>query len=135
MINDIFKNIDNSIGVVSFEDDGAMWKRGRNITHVVNKMQPAVDIVKKWALKWGFRISVDKTKVMFFTRRNINQEFKIRIYSKELERIDHFKYLGIWFDKWSTWAVHIQKMIEKCKKVLNAMRCLRGVEWGQIGLH
>lgn len=26
--------------------------------------------------------------------------------------------------------MHIQKIVDKCKKVLNVMRCLCGVEWG-----
>ena len=73
---------------------------------------------------------MEKTKTMFFTRRTISQDLKITVCGQELERTDHFKYLGIWFDKRLTWAVHIQKMREKCKKVLNVMRCLRGIEWG-----
>lgn len=130
MINDIFKNVERNIGVALFADDGAMWKRGRNVYYSVSKMQQAVDIVHKWAIEWGFRISVEKTKVIFFTRKKINQELKIQIAGKELERVEVFKYLGMWFDKRMTWAIHIQKMVGKCKKVLNVMRCLRGVEWG-----
>ena len=55
---------------------------------------------------------------------------KIKLSGIELERVEFFKYLGIWFDKKLTWTMHIQKIIDKCKKVLNVMRCLRGVEWG-----
>ena len=39
-------------------------------------------------------------------------------------------FLGLWFDEIITWNVHIQKINEKCKKVLNVMRCLVGSEWG-----
>ncbi|XDV17936.1 hypothetical protein PO909_023724 [Leuciscus waleckii] len=34
------------------------------------------------------------------------------------------------FDARLTWAGHIEKVIVKCKKVLNVMRCLAGVDWG-----
>ena len=77
MINDVFKNIERSINVALFADDGAMWKRGRNVNHVVGKMQPAVDVVQKWALELGFRISIDKTKTIFFSRKKITQELNI----------------------------------------------------------
>lgn len=54
----------------------------------------------------------------------------MKISSNELERVDSFKYLGIWFDHRLTWTVHIQRIIDKCKKIINIMRCLCGVEWG-----
>lgn len=127
MINDVFKDLQNSVNVALF---GAMWKRGRHVEYIVNKMQQSVDAVQKWALEWGFRISFDKTKTVFFTRKNISIDLKLKIAGSELERVECFKYLGLWFDKRLTWSVHIQKMIGKCKKVLNVMRCLCGVDWG-----
>ncbi len=29
-----------------------------------------------------------------------------------------------------TFAIHIQNIIDKCKKGINILRCLAGVEWG-----
>ena len=42
MINDIFANIPEGIGRSQFADDGALWKRGRNVGHVVNEIQEGV---------------------------------------------------------------------------------------------
>ncbi|XP_051991578.1 zinc-alpha-2-glycoprotein-like isoform X2 [Xyrauchen texanus] len=36
----------------------------------------------------------------------------------------------MWFDEKVTWNVHINKMEDKCKKILNVMRCISGREWG-----
>ncbi|XP_013884271.1 uncharacterized protein LOC106532689 [Austrofundulus limnaeus] len=33
-------------------------------------------------------------------------------------------------DEKLTWSTHIQKVVDKCKRVLNVMRCLVGREWG-----
>jgi len=44
-------------------------------------------------------------------------------------------FLGIWFDERVTWAVHIQNIVNKFKKIINTMRCLVGSEWGQIKGH
>ena len=94
-------------------------------------MQKTISNIKKWAFEWGFRFSVNKSKTVFFTRkRNINEDLKIRIYGNELERVNYFRYLGLWFDHKLLWADHIAKVMGKCKKVLNVMRCLRGVDWG-----
>jgi len=57
----------------------------------------------------------------------------VHLSGRELERAEVFKYLGVWFDRKLTWAFHIQKMVEKCKKILNVMRCLCGFEWGASG--
>ena len=73
MINDIFKEVENFVDVALFADDGTLWKRGRNVDFVVNKIQQAVDVVDKWSIRWGFRISIDKSKTMFFSRKKITE--------------------------------------------------------------
>ena len=77
-----------------------------------------------------FRLSVDKTKTMCFTRKIIGNEVKMKLYNQDLERVKYFTFLGIWLDKRLTWAVHIQKIVDKCKKLINIMRCLGGSDWG-----
>ncbi len=130
MINYVFEDLDNGLGLSLFADDGAIWKRGRNIGCIVKKLQEAIATVEEWSYKWGFKFSVDKTKIMFFTRKKIGSEVKINLYNQELERVKHFTFLGIWFDERVTWVVHIQNIVNKCKKIINTMRCLVGSEWG-----
>ena len=36
----------------------------------------------------------------------------------------------MYFDALLTWKEHVGQVEDKCKKVLNVMRCLTGVEWG-----
>ena len=55
---------------------------------------------------------------------------KVKLYDQELERVKYFKFLGLWFDERITWALHIQNIVDKCKNILNVMRCLVGSEWG-----
>lgn len=130
MINEVFNEVENGVGLSLFADDGAMWKRGRNVKFIVKKLQEAITKVEEWSYKWGFKFSVDKTKTVFFTRKRIGKEIKLKLYNQELERVKQFKFLGVWFDDRITWAIHIQKVVDKCKKVLNIMRCLVGREWG-----
>jgi len=67
---------------------------------------------------------------MLFTKKIIGIDVTLKFYNQDLERVKCFKFLGIWFDEGITWNVHIHKVIEKCKKVLNVKRCLVGSDWG-----
>ena len=60
MINDIFSGIGGGFGRSLFADDGALWKRGRNVDYVLRQAQVALDSVVAWGDKWGFRVSASK---------------------------------------------------------------------------
>uniref|UniRef100_A0A3B5QAR3 Reverse transcriptase domain-containing protein n=1 Tax=Xiphophorus maculatus TaxID=8083 RepID=A0A3B5QAR3_XIPMA len=130
MINDVFKDIGKEIGCSLFADDGAVWKRGKNVDFIVRKLQKVIIEIEKWALQWGFKFSVEKTKVMIFTQKKLNKEIKLKLYNQELEQVKCIKFLGIWFDEKLKWNIHIQKVVDKCKKILNILRCLAGSDWG-----
>lgn len=40
------------------------------------------------------------------------------------------RFLGVWFDGKLTWKVHLDKINDKSKKVINILHCLSGREWG-----
>ena len=126
MINDIFDGIEGGIGRSLFADDGALWKRGRNVEYVARKLQEGTDRVVSWGLRWSFRFSVEKSKVMFFGRKKIREGIRLMMYGRSLERVDSFSFLGVIFDRGLTWRNHIDSVAEKCKKVLNVMRCIVG---------
>uniref|UniRef100_A0A8C2Q875 Reverse transcriptase n=1 Tax=Cyprinus carpio TaxID=7962 RepID=A0A8C2Q875_CYPCA len=130
MINDVFGTVPEDIGRSLFADDGALWKKGRNIEYVTRKIQEAIDIVVEWGYNWGFRFSIEKTQSVFFTRKRIQEGLKLRMYGRDLEKVGTFKFLGINLDSRLTFAEHIRRIEEKCKRVINVMRCLRGKEWG-----
>ena len=52
------------------------------------------------------------------------------MYGESLERVSEFRFLGVIFDSRMTWAEHIKKVTDKCKKILNVMRCITGAKWG-----
>ena len=130
MINDVFSEVPVDIGRSLFADDGALWKRGRNVKHIISKVQSAIDKVTEWGFDWGCRFSVEKTQTVIFTSKRKLEGVKLKMYGKELERVGSFKYLGVLFDAKLTWADHIKRIEDKCKKVINVMRCLTGREWG-----
>lgn len=118
------------IGFSFFADDGAIWKRDGNVEFIVKKAQEAMNKIEELLFKWGFKFSVEKTKTIFFTRKRVDSNIKLKLYNQEVDRVKQFKLLGLWLDVKIKWTVHIQKVIDKCKKVINVMRCLVGSEWG-----
>ncbi len=72
------------IGRALFADDGEIWKSGRNIECVSQRLQKAVDKVEVWANNWSFRLSVAKTQVKCFTKGKIVPRVKLKLYKQEL---------------------------------------------------
>ncbi len=79
MINDIFSQLGAGVEKSLFADDGAMWKRGRNVLSVVKSMQSAINEVKKWTDMWGFWLSVSKTQVICFSKERQCHSIKLQL--------------------------------------------------------
>lgn len=130
MINDIFVNVGRDMGCSLFADDGAIWKRGKNVEFIVKKIQKDIINIELWALQWGFKLSVDKTKVIVFSKKKTNKIIELKLYNQKIEQVKSIKFLGLWFDEKLKWNIHIQKIVDKCKRKLNILRCLVGSDWG-----
>uniref|UniRef100_A0A9J8BJ19 Reverse transcriptase domain-containing protein n=1 Tax=Cyprinus carpio carpio TaxID=630221 RepID=A0A9J8BJ19_CYPCA len=83
MINDVFSRIDRKYNL--------------------KKMQYALNEVEKWSGENGFKFSVEKTKVIVFTKMRRNMDVKLKLYKKELERVRTVRFLGVWFDNRLNW--------------------------------
>ncbi len=130
MINDIFNRIDQRMGRALYADDGALWVRGRNIDNLKVKMQSAIDKVEKWSYEWGFHLSIEKTQFICFSKKRTNPTIDLKLCGQHLKQVDSIRYLGVWFDVKLNFKTHIQKMIDKCKKGINILKCLAGFSWG-----
>lgn len=49
--------IGQGIGKSLYVDDGALWKRGKNVVYVESNMHKAVNEMEKWVNKWSVRLS------------------------------------------------------------------------------
>lgn len=71
-----------------------------------------------------------KQKQYFFSKWKVNKEIKLKLYGQDIGRVSCFKFVGVWFDEKLKFKMHIEKIIDKCKKVQNVMRCLVDKDWG-----
>ena len=57
-----------------------IWRRGRNISYINDKIQKDVHILEQWGVDWGFKFSVPKSQVVYFTRKKVPETHKIMFY-------------------------------------------------------
>ena len=76
----------------------------------MKKLQEAIIKIEEWSFKWGFKFSIDKIMPMFFARKIIVGNLKLRLCDQELDRVQQLKFLGLRFDERITWNLHIQKL-------------------------
>ena len=68
------------------------------------------------------KLSLNKQKTVYMTFGNyvdsVPVKASIKINETELQRVEQYKYLGIFFDFRLTWASHIEYIIRKTKYLL-----------------
>jgi len=124
MINDLPDVLQDSESSL-FADDSCLFKSGRNLSHITKSIQNNLDRISTWCDTWVFKISLDNTVVVVFSRRtNTHRDLTI---NNHLIKIDNrAKFLGLQ-DKLE-WAYKIPR--RKCKKRLNLLRAVAGNTWG-----
>ena len=130
MVNDIFEKLGERNEGLVYANDAVIWKQGRNISYITRSVQRDIQAIEQWGNDWGFKFSIPKTKIMFFTRKKVPDRYTVMLYNQSIEREKKFKYLGMWLDERLTRKHHIDHIETKCKKVLNLMRMITGQCWG-----
>lgn len=59
-------------------------EKGKNVKYTVKKIQEALTLVDDWGKKLGFRFSIEKTKVMFFTMKKVDESIQLKLYGRNL---------------------------------------------------
>ncbi|HMG39082.1 MAG TPA: reverse transcriptase domain-containing protein [Nitrososphaeraceae archaeon] len=129
MINNIAAELDD-VDMSLFADDSAIYTGHRNIKILENKIQLSINLIQNWCNKNGFKISINKTTGVLFSKRNNLSRITIKIDQDQIKMDSKVKFLGVIFDSKLSWKPHIDYIIEKCKKRLNLMRAISGYGWG-----
>ncbi|XP_046563233.1 uncharacterized protein LOC124272130 [Haliotis rubra] len=116
----------------SLTGDGAVWVRHREVLKIQALIQKTLDGVEKWCDKWGFTISPEKTIGVVFKRKGsrICNTPSLKLKGKTIKFEKSAKFLGVTFDQHLTWAKHIDSIVIRCEKDLNAIRATSGSSWG-----
>jgi hypothetical protein len=92
-------------------DDTCLYATDRKEGYVLRKIQRGLDSVVAWCKHWNIKINEDKTRAIYFTRRNRPSDSLLTLNGWNIPLVNSVKYLGVLFDKRVTWRLHIQ-MIE-----------------------
>jgi len=133
-INDITEFTRDKATPSLFADDTAIWIAGTKDREATTKeMQENIDGINAWSKKWKMVLNSDKTQVMVITtgRNDSNWIPNLKLEGKRLEVFKEYRFLGVIIDSGLRFNSHVKKVIAKCKRRNNILRCLAGKDWGQ----
>lgn len=118
--------------ILQFADDTTIISSGKILEECINALQKSTDKLSKHLSLLGLKLSIDKTKLIVFTKKRISRHPNIDIYINNnlVKPSSQVKYLGIYFDSGLTWKPHIQYLIKKANKSISIIKSLRGTWWG-----
>lgn len=124
-----FHEIQN-INMCQYADDFVLYQTSKNLKHVQRTLQKALDKFCYVLDELGLELSATKSKVCIFNRGFRSPKVELNINNHNLEKVDSYKYLGVWLDRSLRWSKHIGTTVEKVQRNLNLLKVLAGRSWG-----
>ncbi len=120
-INDIVKCMDNiaamgvslsdsKITVLKYADDLVL------LSTTSDGLQQGLNELKLFCVENMLTVNTEKSKVMCFTKKALNQTPTLRYGSNVLDWVDDFKYLGVTFSKNNTFVNGLELLCEQARK-------------------
>lgn len=128
MLNDLKINV-SDVKLSCYADDIAIWCSNKDLELARRKLQEALQELEIWCWTWKLNVSPTKSAVLVFTNKQ-KKDILLQIKGHNLPICEQYKFLGVRFDSKLTWSVHIDSIIDKCKKRINLLRCVSGTPWG-----
>lgn len=105
------------INNIRFADDTVI------LASTVEELQRLVNRTNTFCEKYGLKINIKKTKYMQITKK-LNTHTNITLKGVQLEKVEHYKYLGTWITYNNEQTREIKTRIEIARTVFNKMRIL-----------
>ena len=115
-INDLEMFLKN-INISQYADDTVISYLDSSQQKINTTLRENLKILAEWCEMNKLTINVDKTKSMYFGSKNntkqIDFDMKISLNGKELQHVDHYKYLGVILDKNLNFKLHIESILTR----------------------
>lgn len=116
-----------SCNILSYADDVILYAKGTDADVVLNDLIMQLESVCEWCDENGIKLNFAKTKFMIFHKEHdktgISDKLCFEIRNETIERVNEFKYLGIWIDPHLNFKKHFDVV---CEKVASKLKYLRG---------
>lgn len=111
---------------ILFADDTTLIIKDKNRLMLKNKIIDSLNEITTWLKNNNLALNVTKTKIINFnTNRTITDNIDIIYNGKQIDEVDHTKFLGIIIDKNLTWKFHIDHICSKLDRFIFALRRIR----------
>ena len=96
-------------------------------------MQDNINGIAGWVDKWKMKLNSDKTQVLIISTSKEDLSWKPALFlnGKQLEVVGEYKFLDVIIDSGLRFNAHVKKVVAKCRRRNNILRCLAGKDWGQ----
>ena len=130
-MNNIVKNINSRTNCALYVDDFLICYRARNMNHIERQLQMCLDKLHKWTTENGLKFSKEKMKCTHFCNQcKLHLDPGLKIDHIEIPIVEHYKYLGIIFDRKLSFIPHIKYLRTKCNKTIKLLRTIAHTNWG-----
>ena len=125
----------NGFNVQCFADDSCVVVQGKDTKIMEKDMNHCLKLVHHWAQTYKITFNSTKTKAMHFTwsSKRKRNEIKFFMNNSQIELVDSYKYLGIYFDRKLSWKVHLAEIAKRATNLIYSLK--RGIssKWGISG--
>jgi hypothetical protein len=70
-----------------------------------------------WCKRWNIKINEDKTRAIYFTRRNRPPDYLLTLNGRNIPFVNNVKYLDVLFDKRMTEIAHTDDRSQGLKNI------------------
>jgi len=111
-------NMTNGTSII-FADDTSLLITNKNIDELYFITNNLLKKVETWTKMNNLRINIEKTKYMLFKTKNTRTPDNLPplyLGGQKIDRVNNYKFLGIYVDDKLTWKTHIQHICTKLSK-------------------
>jgi ribonuclease P/MRP protein subunit RPP40 len=127
-INDIVKL--PLIGrIISYADDICLKYESTNSSEIIKYIESDLKMLNEWFILNKLSINLKKTKYMFISPKHIKNDNILipKLNNCEIERVQEYKYLGLYIDSDLKWTTHIQHIKSKILPFIGILKRLRNM--------
>ena len=88
-----------------FADDTNVFVFGDNLSDVETNANSCLSALNNWFICNKLSLNLSKTCYMIFSNKT-SADLNLCLNGKNIERVSHFKYLGVIIDEELKWSVH-----------------------------
>ena len=133
-IDNLKNNIETNVSTCKYAEDCITNSRVK--PDDISNMQSVLESVCAWADDNKMAINSTKTKDMWINSRQTSAPPPLQSGSTSIERVNHFKLLGVWFQDDLKWKTHVENITTKkySKQIFYLRECRRARLPKEVGL-